>query len=103
MSLGFKPEDMDGQDTAEPAPLNEAEAAATRNLVDETKVLNELLSFFSVGTTPSAVTASKARPRANSRPAVSPPKQDHAKPVARLAAAGGRGAPVSSGDEWTEF
>ena len=33
MSQGFKPEDMDGQDTAEPAPLNEAEAAATRNLV----------------------------------------------------------------------
>ena len=33
MSQGFKPEDMDGQDMAEPAPLNEAEAAATRNLV----------------------------------------------------------------------
>jgi AcrR family transcriptional regulator len=33
MSQGFKPEDMDGQDTAELAPLNEAEAAATRNLV----------------------------------------------------------------------
>jgi AcrR family transcriptional regulator len=33
MSQGFKPEDMDGQDAAEPAPLNEAEAAATRNLV----------------------------------------------------------------------
>jgi AcrR family transcriptional regulator len=33
MSQGFKPEDMDGQDAAEPAPLNEAEAVATRNLV----------------------------------------------------------------------
>ncbi len=33
MSQGFKPEDMDGQDTAEPLPLNETEAAATRNLV----------------------------------------------------------------------
>ncbi len=91
------------QVTQKNAAMVEQSTAATRNLVDETKVLNELLSFFSVGNTPSAVTASKARPRANSRPAVSPPKQDHAKPVARLAAAGGRGAPVSSGDEWTEF
>ena len=33
MSQGFMPEDIDGQDTAEPLPLNEAEAVATRNLV----------------------------------------------------------------------
>ncbi len=92
------------QVTQQNAAMVEESTAAARNMAGETKVLTELIGFFSVGET--SHVASAPRPVARHTPAPLPVKRPAAKPVAKVAAAaGGRAsAPASAGDgDWTEF
>jgi len=90
------------QVTQQNAAMVEESTAASRNLASETKVLTELVSFFSVGTATRTATPA-AHPAA--RPAQTLGKRPQAKPAARVAAAGGRGAAPAGepADDWTEF
>ncbi|GAA0550250.1 methyl-accepting chemotaxis protein [Rhizomicrobium palustre] len=93
------------QVTQQNAAMVEESTAASRNLAGETKVLTELVGFFSVGDmqygTPVATT-----PRHMPQPAMRRPA---AKPMPRMAAAGGgRAAPATKaapagGEDWAEF
>jgi methyl-accepting chemotaxis protein len=92
------------QVTQQNAAMVEESTAASRNLAGETKVLTELIGFFSVGE------ASYAAPRPQPTPrqtVAATPRRPSAKPAVRVAAAGGgRAAPAKpAGDDgdWTEF
>jgi methyl-accepting chemotaxis protein len=88
------------QVTQQNAAMVEESTAASRNLAGETKVLTELIDFFSVG----EKTFATPRPQTTPRQAAAPTMRR--KPVAKIAS-GGRGRPApltSSGDDgWHEF
>jgi methyl-accepting chemotaxis protein len=90
------------QVTQQNAAMVEESTAASRNLAGETKVLTDIVSFFSVGE--ERLTApQRAMPRqtATSSPR---PMRPVARPAAKLAAAGGGKAVAASNDsDWTEF
>ncbi len=91
------------QVTQQNAAMVEESTAASRNLASETKVLTELVGFFSVGETSHAATSLLT----SRRQTAAPENRPAARPAARVAAAGGgRSAPAaktSGGDDWTEF
>jgi methyl-accepting chemotaxis protein len=88
------------QVTQQNAAMVEESTAASRNLAGETKVLTELIDFFSVGEAAFAT----PRPHATPRQATAPTMRR--KPAVKIAS-GGRGRPTpsaSSGDDgWHEF
>jgi methyl-accepting chemotaxis protein len=91
------------QVTQQNAAMVEESTAASRNLAGETKVLAELVGFFSVGEASHAAAA--PRTVARQTPAPSPVKRPVAKPAVKVAAAGG-GKPAAApagDDDWTEF
>jgi methyl-accepting chemotaxis protein len=90
------------QVTQQNAAMVEESTAATRNMAGETKMLTEVVSFFSVGE------ASKVTSQSQTvgRKAAAPLKRPMARPALKVATAGGRrSAPAAkaSGDDWTEF
>ncbi|GAA0568340.1 methyl-accepting chemotaxis protein [Rhizomicrobium electricum] len=94
------------QVTQQNAAMVEESTAASRNLADETKVLTDLVGFFSVGDTHLATPVARtATPRTTLKPAAKPAAKPVAKPAAKVAAAGGGRAPATrtSDDDWTEF
>jgi len=95
------------QVTQQNAAMVEESTAASRNLASETKVLTDLVGFFSVGEASHVAAQPHTIPRQTAAPLKRPAARPVAKPVARVAAAGGgRSAPAAkaSGDsDWTEF
>jgi methyl-accepting chemotaxis protein len=90
------------QVTQQNAAMVEQSTAASRNLASETKVLTDLMGFFELGEASHAA----AQPHAIPRQTAAPVKRPAARPVAKVAAAGGgRSAPATktSDDDWTEF
>ncbi|GAA0542659.1 methyl-accepting chemotaxis protein [Rhizomicrobium palustre] len=86
------------QVTQQNAAMVEQSTAAARNMAGETKVLTDLVGFFSVGEISRPVRASRPAPAAVR------PRRPAARPVAKaVAAGGGRSLPVSSGEDWAEF
>jgi methyl-accepting chemotaxis protein len=84
------------QVTQQNAAMVEESTAASRSLAGETKVLTDLVGFFSVGDTRFAAPA----PRPAAKPAVKPaPKRA----VKVAAAGGGQPVAVKNDDDWTEF
>ena len=91
------------QVTQQNAAMVEESTAASRNLAGETKVLTELIGFFSVGEESHAAPRPQPAPRQAAAPA---PRRPMAKPVKVAAAGGGRSAPAkpaSDDGDWTEF
>jgi methyl-accepting chemotaxis protein len=93
------------QVTQQNAAMVEESTAASRNMASETKVLTELIGFFSVGER--SHIASAPQTVARHTPAPIPVKRPAARPAAKVAAAGGgrpAAAPAGGGDsDWTEF
>ncbi|GAA0564869.1 methyl-accepting chemotaxis protein [Rhizomicrobium electricum] len=93
------------QVTQQNAAMVEESTAASRNMASETKVLTELIGFFSVGEISHA--ASAPHTIARHTPGPQPAKRPAPRPVAKVAAAGGgraAAAPANTGDgDWTEF
>jgi methyl-accepting chemotaxis protein len=96
------------QVTQQNAAMVEESTAASRNLAGETKVLTDLVGFFSVGEEARSAPRPQATPRQTPTPmAKRPAPKPMAKPVVRTAAAGGGRAappkPASDDGDWTEF
>jgi methyl-accepting chemotaxis protein len=86
------------QVTQQNAAMVEESTAAARNLAGETKVLTELVGFFSVGQTQYAAPAASSAPKKPARPAPA------ARPARRTATAGNTAlASAPASDEWAEF
>jgi len=84
------------QVTQQNAAMVEESTAAARNLGSETKVLTDLIGFFSVGQT------FAPQVRTTARPATAPARRPAARAAAtKLVANGGRAA--SRDNDWTEF
>jgi len=95
------------QVTQQNAAMVEESTAASRNLASETKVLTDLVGFFSVGEASYAAPQPHSATRQTAAPVKRPAARPAARPVARLAAAGGgRSTPTakaSDDSDWTEF
>jgi methyl-accepting chemotaxis protein len=90
------------QVTQQNAAMVEQSTAASRNLAHETQVLQELVSFFNVGTDLAAARGRAPQPRPQTRPSTL--QTPAAAPRRGAAAVSRAGAAMArKADEWTEF